>query len=299
MSKLNNGVNMAKKSKKTDDVIMKPEQEPEPKAGPEPRPPEEEPLKEEPEEEIMLPLEEEEEPEAAEEVPEPEPVEEAPEAEEEPSEDIMLPLEGEEKPEAAEERVRPAEEPAEEAEEKPEEEMLLEELESEPEPVEEPEEEPAGRFKSEIFTLRTTANREEQVLDFLSSNAAKKGLEVFSVIHPHGMRGYIFVEAASRSDAEQAAFRVPYARGLLPHILDYKEIEHMLEKSKKVEMNIRKNDIAEIISGPFRREKCKISRVDKGKEEVVVELLEAAVPIPITLKMDAIKVIRRETEEAK
>ena len=111
------------------------------------------------------------------------------------------------------------------------------------------------------------------------------------------MRGYIFVEADSRSDAEQAAFRVPYARGLLSHTLDYREIEHMLEKSKKVEMNIRKGDIAEIISGPFRREKCKISRVDKGKEEVVVELLEAAVPIPITLKMDAIKVIRRDTEE--
>jgi transcription antitermination factor NusG len=34
--------------------------------------------------------------------------------------------------------------------------------------------------------------------------------------------------------------------------------------------------------------------VDKAKEEVVVELLDAAVPIPITIKMDAIKVIRRD-----
>ena len=33
------------------------------------------------------------------------------------------------------------------------------------------------------------------------------------------------------------------------------------------------------------------------EEEVVVELLEAAVPIPITLKMDAVKVIRRAGEE--
>ena len=37
--------------------------------------------------------------------------------------------------------------------------------------------------------------------------------------------------------------------------------------------------------------------VDKVKEEAVVELLEAAVPIPITLKLDALKVIRREGEE--
>ena len=60
---------------------------------------------------------------------------------------------------------------------------------------------------------------------------------------------------------------------------------------------ILENDIAEVISGPFKREKVKVQRVDKQKEEVVVELLEAAVPIPITVRMDAIKVIRRDTDD--
>ncbi len=146
-----------------------------------------------------------------------------------------------------------------------------------------------------IFALRTTANREDQVLAFVSANAARKKLPVYSVIGPHGMRGYIFVEAADRQSAEQAATGVPYAKGLLPSEVDYKEIEHMLEQVKK-EINIQKNDIVEIISGPFKREQAKISRVDKTKEEVVVELLEAAVPIPITLKTDDVKVIRREDE---
>ena len=110
------------------------------------------------------------------------------------------------------------------------------------------------------------------------------------------MRGYVFVEAASRSDAEQAAFGVPYARGILPSVVEYKEIEHMLELGTK-EMNIEKNDIVEIISGAFKREKAKIARIDQGKQEVVVELLEAAVPIPITISMDSVKVIRREGQE--
>jgi transcriptional antiterminator NusG len=154
----------------------------------------------------------------------------------------------------------------------------------------------AEEKETTIFALRTTANREDQVMDFVSSNAAKKKLEVYSVIRPHGMRGYIFLEAATRSDAEQAAMNIPYARGILPQPVEYKEIEHMLEQVKR-EISIRKNDIAEIISGPFKREKCKIVRVDKVKEEVVVELIEAAVSIPITLKIDAVKVIRREEEE--
>jgi len=147
-----------------------------------------------------------------------------------------------------------------------------------------------------IFSLRTTANREDQVMDFVSSNAPKKKLEVYSIIRPHGMRGYIFLEAMTRQDAEQAAFNVPYARGILPRTVAYGEIEHMLEQVKR-EVNIQKNDIVEIISGPFKREQAKITRIDKQKEEVVVELLSAAVPIPITLKLDAVKVIRREDIE--
>jgi len=153
--------------------------------------------------------------------------------------------------------------------------------------------------KSNIFILRTTANREEQVMDFVTSNATKKGMNVYSIIRPHGMRGYIFIEAESRAEAEQAAFNVPYARGILPKQVDYKEIEHMLEESKKVEMNIKKNDIVEVISGPFKRENAKVTRIDRTKEDVVIELLEAAVPIPITVKMDTVKVVRREGEEEK
>jgi len=147
-----------------------------------------------------------------------------------------------------------------------------------------------------IFALRTTANREDQVMDFVGSNAVKKKFDVYAVVRPHGMRGYLFMEAKTKADAEAAAQGIPYARGILPNPVSYGEIEHMLEQVKH-EVNIQKDDIAEIISGPFKREKCKVTRVDKTKDEVVVELLEAAVPIPITVKVDAIKVIRRDSDE--
>src|SRR3989338_2512578 len=148
---------------------------------------------------------------------------------------------------------------------------------------------------TKIFGLRTAANREDQVVDYLISKLQKKPEGIITVIRPHGMRGYIFVEAISKADAEQVIQGVPYARGLLPNEIPYQEIEHMLEQVK-VEMNIRKNDIVEIISGPFKRENAKVMRINKQKEEIVVELLESAVPIPITVKMDAVKVIRRESE---
>ncbi len=150
--------------------------------------------------------------------------------------------------------------------------------------------------KTHIFALRTTANREDQVLDFVSANVERKGIKIYSIFKPHGLRGYIFIEAESRQDAEDGVSKVPYARGILDKTLEYSEIESMLEQSK-TEYNIKKNDVVEIITGPFKREKAKVVRIDDVKEEVIVELLEAAVPIPITVKLDSVKVIRREEEE--
>lgn len=152
-------------------------------------------------------------------------------------------------------------------------------------------------METKLFALRTTANREEQVMDFIDTNVKKKNLDVYAVVNAHGMRGYIFIEAKTEEDALQAFQGVPYARGLLPKPLDFKELEPMLEQIK-APMNIQEKDIVEIISGPFKREKAKVKRVDETKEEVVVELLEAAIPIPMTLKLDAVKVIRRDSEEA-
>ena len=149
---------------------------------------------------------------------------------------------------------------------------------------------------SKIFAVRTSANREDQVIGFMESNIKKKNLQVYAILNAHGMRGYIFVEAESEEDVRQAAFGVPYARGVLPKQLEFSEIEPMVEQVK-APMNIQEKDIVEIISGPFKKEKARVKRFDEQKEEVVVELLEAAIPIPITVKLDSVKVIRRETEE--
>lgn len=151
-------------------------------------------------------------------------------------------------------------------------------------------------MENQIWVLKTVPNREDQVIDFVDINIKKKNLEVYSLIKAHGMKGYIFLEAKSQEDVQQAFLGVPYAKGLLPKPLEYKEIEHMLEQIK-VQVNIQEKDIVEIISGPFKKEKAKVKRINLQKEEVIVELLEAAIPIPITVKLDSIKVIRREGEE--
>ena len=147
-----------------------------------------------------------------------------------------------------------------------------------------------------IFVVKVITNKEDQSVELIAAKAAKKKLEVYSVIKPHGLRGYILIEALDYDVAQQAALNVPYVKGFIFKSLEYKEVEAMLEPVATT-INIEKGDIVEMLTEPFKREKAKVVRVDKTKEEVIVELLEAAVPIPITVKLDNVKVIRRTKEE--
>lgn len=147
-----------------------------------------------------------------------------------------------------------------------------------------------------IYVVKVTTNKEEQAVDLIADRAEKRNLNVFSVVRPNGLKGYILMEAQDKDSAEQAVFNLPYVKGIIPKQIEYAEIEKMIEPVI-ADIKIEKGDIVEILTEPFKREKAKVTKVDKTKEEVVVELLEAAVPIPITVKIDNVKVIRRTSEE--
>ena len=147
-----------------------------------------------------------------------------------------------------------------------------------------------------IFIIKITTNKEDKAIEMISERAIKKQLNVFAVVKPHGLKGYIILEALDRENAEEAAFNLPYVKGIIGKTVEYDEIKNMLEP-KIEDYNIEIGDIVEIIGQTFKGEKAKVTRIDKTKGEVVVSLLGASVPIPVTVKMDSVKVIRREKEE--
>tara|TARA_Y100000310_G_scaffold267938_1_gene280290 strand:- start:26 stop:493 length:468 start_codon:yes stop_codon:yes gene_type:complete len=147
-----------------------------------------------------------------------------------------------------------------------------------------------------IFVIKVTTNKEERAVDMISEKAMKKELNVYSVSRPHGLRGYILLEAEDRESAEEAVFNLPYVKGIIGKTISYEEVKNMMEPSAST-VSIQEGDIVEIISEPFKKEKAKVLRIDRQKEEVVVSLLGAVVPLPVTIKLDNVKVIRRESEE--
>ena len=148
-----------------------------------------------------------------------------------------------------------------------------------------------------IFIVKVTTNKEERVLDMIAERVQKKNLNVFSILRPHGLRGYVLLEAEDRESAEEAAFDLPYVKGIIGKTLSYDEIKNMIEPSATT-ISIKEGDIVEMIAEPFKKEKAKVIRIDKQKDEVVVSLLGAVVPLPVTVRLDNVKVIRREDENA-
>ena len=144
-----------------------------------------------------------------------------------------------------------------------------------------------------LFIIKVTSNKEDKAIDMISDRIEKKSLNVYALARPHGLKGYIIMEAEDRESAEESAFNLPYIKGIIGKTLEYEQIRNMIEP-KVEDVKIEIGDIVEIIGQTFKGEKAKVTRLDKAKGEVVVSLLGASVPIPVTVKIDNVKVIRRE-----
>ncbi|WP_456370561.1 transcription elongation factor Spt5 [Geoglobus sp.] len=149
---------------------------------------------------------------------------------------------------------------------------------------------------SRYFIVKTTANQERIVANLMAAGVRKRGIRLYSILAPKEIKGYIIVEAESNEDIVNAIKGVPHVKGLVKGETSLTEIEHFL-KPKKAAEQIREGYKVEIISGPFKGELAVVKRVDEAKNEITVELLEAVVPIPVTVKADNVRILEKTEEE--
>ncbi len=141
-----------------------------------------------------------------------------------------------------------------------------------------------------IYTLRTTVGRERTVLDSLDAKLTNNSKGIKSMLSPAELKGYIFIEG-SEEDIHKATQGVPHIKGLINKPIKIEELANFFSQEVK-EITIKEGDIVEVVGGPFKREKAKIVRIDEAKREAKIELVESAVPIPITIKLDLLKPTR-------
>jgi transcriptional antiterminator NusG len=146
-----------------------------------------------------------------------------------------------------------------------------------------------------VYAVKTIIGRENVVMEAIANKAKVNNLTVKALVHPEEIKGYIFVEGESK-DIQDIVKEIPHARGVIKEPVDISQIKKMIETKKK-EIVLREGDIVEVVGGPFKGEKGKVTRFDKDKGEVTIELIEVTVPIPITVNAGLVSVIQKSGDE--
>ena len=130
------------------------------------------------------------------------------------------------------------------------------------------------------------------VVDIIANSIKNEELAIYSISVIPGIKGYILIEAQDELNVRRGITNTPHIKGqgIVKNAIDIEELSSLLE-SKPLMQSITVGAKIELIAGPFKGEKAKVLRVNATKEEVTVELQEAAVRIPITIKAEHIRII--------
>jgi transcriptional antiterminator NusG len=171
-----------------------------------------------------------------------------------------------------------------------------------------------GSVATYLYIVKTAIGSEKRVADEMKARLMGSGSlsalsdDIFGILHPTGMRGYVIVESSASHHVEKLIGRsggrdpkarrglnqtpLKNAKTVLPGEAALKDILPYLEP-KAVTSGIEVGCIVEIVTGAFKGEKARVTSVAETKEEVSMELYEQ--PIPMTLKMrgDHVRVVER------
>mgnify|MGYP000067794364 FL=1 len=150
-----------------------------------------------------------------------------------------------------------------------------------------------------IYALKTTVNQEQAVANLIIAaikDMDKREHGIKSILVPDELKGYVLIEAAFPDVIEQIIQNIPHARGLIKGDMKLEEVEHFLTPKPSV-TGIMEGSIIEIVAGPFKDEKARVKKVDEAHEELTIELFEAMVPIPVTVRGDSVRVLSKEEKE--
>jgi transcription termination/antitermination protein NusG len=144
-----------------------------------------------------------------------------------------------------------------------------------------------------IHTIRVTSGQEKIIAEILMKKARAEKLDVYSIVHAENVKGYLFIESNDENTLVKLIQKVKHIKGFLKRPVTVQEIENLVKAEKQPTFVIEPGDTVEMSSGPFKGERAKVIKIDEAKDEITVELVEVAVPIPVTVKTKMVKLFQK------
>jgi transcriptional antiterminator NusG len=148
------------------------------------------------------------------------------------------------------------------------------------------------QFSAKIFVVKTTTGQERNVARLIAAKVEMTKIPIKAILVPDTLKGYVFIEADGPHFVEEAIAGVRHVRSRIPGLVSFSEIERYIIRKPVIE-DLSEDDVVEITGGPFKGMRAKITRIDKSKGEVTLELLEATFTLPITVHSDYVKLVEK------
>ncbi len=147
-----------------------------------------------------------------------------------------------------------------------------------------------------VFAVRTTVGQERNVSNLITGRIEANSIPIKAILVPETLKGYIFIEAEGPHVVEEAITGIKHVRSRVPGVVSFPEVEkYIVVKPIIEELDI--GDIVEVTGGPFKGMRAKITEIDRTKEEVTIELLEATFTLPVTVHADYVKVVEKADQQ--
>jgi len=151
---------------------------------------------------------------------------------------------------------------------------------------------------SHIYALKVTAGQERSVTNLVAARAQSGKIPIKAIMAPETIKGYLFIEAKGPNFVDEATAGIKHIQYRIPGMIEVSEMERYTATKPVIE-ELNVGNIVEIIGGPFKGMRAKITRVEKVKHDVTLELLEATFTLPITVHADYVKLVEKGTAEKK
>ncbi len=148
--------------------------------------------------------------------------------------------------------------------------------------------------RTSLYAVKVTNGQERAISLMLADKAKVEGLPIMAILAPAELKGYIIIEAPTPHVVDELIRGMRHTRERVQGTVTPEEVAHYLETRPVIE-GLEEGTLVEVIAGPFRGMQARIVRVDISKEEVTIEILEAAFTLPITVHADYVRELKGVT----
>jgi transcriptional antiterminator NusG len=143
------------------------------------------------------------------------------------------------------------------------------------------------------YAVKVTGGQEVNVALMLEERIRTNNLkDVYSILVLPRLKGYVVIEAGGPHVIKLLITGIRHVRGIAPGLVPKDDIAKLIAK-RVAGPSVKEGDLVEVVSGPFRGMQAQVVRYDQAKGEVVLNILESAFPLQVTMPVDQVKPSKR------